>query len=93
MTDAGLVKQISELFHETGEEHHKAFIETEGVDPEWPLWYADYLLDKLHKILGASFTKAELVYLLVTADKEQVLRAPGADWTKYYAKLLIDRYV
>ena len=26
-----------------GRAHHQAFIETDGEDPEWPLWYASYL--------------------------------------------------
>lgn len=93
MTDTGLRKQLSELIHEAGEAHHKAFIATDGVDPDWPLWYADYLLEKFHKLLGASFTKSELTYLLVLMDKEQARHAPGANWPKYYAKFLVDRYV
>src|SRR3954471_10797358 len=42
-----LGRQLEGLFHEVGEAHHQAYIETDGADPEWPLWYADYLRDKL----------------------------------------------
>src|SRR5215207_621925 len=38
-----LARQLEGLFHEVGEAHHQAYIETDGADPEWPLWYADYL--------------------------------------------------
>ena len=93
MTDASTVQQISELIREAGEEHHKAFIETDGADPDWPLWYADYLLEKLRKILDASFTKSELTYLLVLMEKGQALRAPGANWPRFYGQFLVDRYL
>ena len=47
MTEEDLARQLEELFREVGEAHHQAYIETDGDDPEWPLWYADYLRDKL----------------------------------------------
>ena len=43
MVDKKLAQQLEELLRETGEAHHQAYIETDGADPEWPLWYADYL--------------------------------------------------
>ena len=65
---------------------------TDGADPEWPLWYADYLRDGLAPLLDASFTKSELVYLLVMVANEQPLTAPGANWARYYAKFFIRLY-
>lgn len=58
---------------ETAEAHHKAFSTTEGEDRDWPIWYADHLLDNMRKLLKANFTKSELIYLLVKADKEMRL--------------------
>ena len=84
--------QLEALFHEVGEAHHQAYIETDGADPEWPLWYADFLRERLGGLLEASFTKSELVYLLVLAAYEQPLRAPGANWARYYAKFFIALY-
>ena len=43
-------------------------------------------------LINASFTKSELVYLLILVANEQPLRAPGADWPNYYAKFFIERY-
>ncbi len=91
MTD--LLQDLIKLFEQTGKAHHKAFIETDGADDEWPLWYADYLKDKLSKKLGASFTKSELVYMLIVADRERASEAPGAPWPRYYANFFIDRYM
>jgi hypothetical protein len=46
-TEMDLAGQLEELFRETGEAHHRAYIETDGADPEWPLRYADYLREKI----------------------------------------------
>ncbi len=85
-----LVERLADLFRETGRVHHQAFIATAGHDPEWPLWYAEYLQDRLGRLLNRAFTKSELVYFLVMADKEQSVRAPGADWPEFYATLLLE---
>ncbi len=36
------------------------YIDTDGFDPEWPLYYADHLLGRLNELLGAKLTKSEL---------------------------------
>jgi hypothetical protein len=89
MTEVDLARQLEELFRETGEAHHQAYIETDGADPEWPLWYADYLRERLGPLLDANFTQSELVYLLIWISNEQPLRAPGANWARYYARKLL----
>ncbi len=90
--DAQLVRRLAELFREAGKAHHQAFSQTNGEDPEWPLWYADYLQDRIGAIAGRAFTRSELVYFLVRADKEHSQRAPRADWPAYYATLLVQLY-
>jgi hypothetical protein len=92
VTEMDLAGQLEELFRETGEAHHQAYIETDGADPEWPLWYADYLQERLGLLLDASFTKSELVYLLIWVATEQPLSAPGANWARYYARKLLTLY-
>ena len=88
MADTDVTGQLQELLREVGEAHHQVHIETDGADPEWPLWYADFLRERLGDLLDASFTKSELV--LVAG--EQPLRAPGANWARYYAKFFIGLY-
>lgn len=86
--------ELAQRFTDTATAHHAAYIDTDGVDPEWPLWYADYLMDKLPAMLdNAGFTKAELIYLLITVDLEQRTLAPGANWRLYYADFFISRYL
>jgi hypothetical protein len=73
-----LTDELANLLNETTEAHHKAFAATEGEDPDWPLWYADYLLEKLRRMLKAKFTKSELIYLVEFADKKNVILSPSA---------------
>lgn len=88
-----LAEQLADLFQETGDAHQAAFRNADD-NAEWPLWYADYLMDKLPELLGdADFTKSELVYLLITVDRELKTLAPGAHWPTYYANFFMDRYM
>lgn len=87
------IQELTNLLMETGNAHHRAFSETEGFDPEWPLWYADYLIDKMPLLLEANMTKSELVYLLVHLNHIQSAEAPGAKWPRYYARRLAERYL
>ena len=93
MTEIDIARELEDLFSKAGNAHHKAFIKTNGEDLDWPLWYADYLHEKLGKLLKATFTKSELVYLLVTAEKERGMMAPGSNWQIYYANFFIERYL
>jgi len=86
--------KIAALLHQTAEDHHVAYKATDGVDPDWSIWYASHLLEHgFEELLGASLLKSDLIYLLVSADKEIQARAPGARWETYYADFFIERYV
>jgi hypothetical protein len=93
MSDDTTQAELIRLFEKAGEAHHAAYEEADGADPDWPIWYADYLHADLTRLLKATFTQSELVYLLVGLDKEVQQRAPGANWHRYYAKSLIARYL
>jgi len=80
---------LAALFRETGPAHHQAFIETNGNDPEWPLWYASYLHPRLSIILEGPITKSKLVQLLVSASEDQAHNAPKADWSEYFADFFL----
>jgi hypothetical protein len=85
--------QLEALFQEVGHQHHQAFVEVDGADPEWPLWYADRLIDSLPSVLGTDLTKSELVYLLIHLGKEQQREAPDMPWTRFYAEYFAREYV
>ena len=82
---------IAALLRETGQAHHKAFEATDGADPDWPIWYADYARDKFAERFGIDYTRSQLVYCLVNADIEHQARAPDTDWPEFYADEFMER--
>ena len=85
---------IAALLHQTGEEHFATHQETNGDDPDWSIWYANYLLEHgLAPLLEATLLKSDLIYLLVLVDKQQKSEAPGAQWEKYYTDFFAMRYL
>jgi hypothetical protein len=78
---------IAELLRQTGADHHQAFIDANGEDPDWPSWYAERLSAPLGQILGRSIAPQALAQELVRLDREA--RAAGvSDWPRYYAERL-----
>jgi hypothetical protein len=92
--DASPIDRLATLFRETGEAHHVAYRETDGADPDWSIWYADYLLQHgIDSILDASILKSDLIYLLICADRDRSSRAPGGRWERLYARFFVERYL
>lgn len=81
--------RIADLLRETGEAHHEAFIETDGADPEWPIWYAGYLQERLGQQLDRQVTRSQLVHLLVLAERKHGAQAPAEPWPEFYAQVLL----
>jgi len=92
MPDAALNTRLRDLFEEVAEAHHNAFVDEDGLDPEWPLWYADYLQAPIGNALDIVFLKSQLIYCLMDADFEHQVRAPNTDWQAFYADQLIERF-
>ena len=87
-------RQLADLLHQTAEDHHIAFKETDGVDPDWSIWYAGHLLEKqIEALLDAKLLKSDLIYLLVLVDKKQMGEAPGSRWENFYADFFVNRYL
>jgi hypothetical protein len=92
-TPIDLTQQLAQLFHQTAEDHHVAYAATDGVDPDWSIWYAGHLLENnIERLLEAKLLKSDLIYLLVLADKMQHMEAPGGQWERYYANFFLNRY-
>ncbi len=86
-------QQLADLFHQTAEDHHVAYAATDGVDPDWSIWYSGRLLEQgIEQLLDAKLLRSDLIYLLVLADKQQNLEAPGGRWARYYADFFLSRY-
>jgi glutaredoxin len=91
MNDA-LRNNLVNVFQETGIAHHEAFLDTDGEDSEWPLWYAQHLQGPLTDALRTPFTKSHLVYCVMDADFEHQACAPESNWHEFYAEQFIERY-
>src|SRR2546428_3571335 len=86
--------KLAALLRQAAEDHHVAYKETDGVDPDWSIWYAGHLLENgVEKLLDAKLLKSDLIYLLVLVDKQQASEAPGAHWERYYADFFVNRYL
>jgi NAD(P)H-hydrate epimerase len=95
-------RELARLIAATGRAHHAAFKDSDGVDPDWALWYAGYLQATLWDRLGSVPSRSELTWLLVGADRayravdETGDGEPGAggrgDWPTFYARLILSFY-
>jgi hypothetical protein len=87
------IQELTGLFKETEQAHFQAYKDADGFDPDWAIFYADYLYERLLPLLEARMSKSELIYLLVHLSKLQPADAPGAKWPRYYARYLAERYL
>lgn len=84
------IQQLAALFEKTGHAHHQAYIETDGADPEWALWYAQELEKPLSTLLETSFTQSKIVYELVRLEESaDISKRP---WPIVYASDLVQKY-
>jgi hypothetical protein len=81
---------ISRLLHEAAETHHRVYRITDGDDPDWASWYADWLLDlsELAEVLGQRPIRSHLVHALVQLDREYTTSRPSEQWEDWYASRL-----
>jgi hypothetical protein len=81
---------VAGLLHEAAETHHVVYRITDGDDPDWASWYADWLLDhsELAEILGSRPVRSHLVHALVELDRAYVATSPDMSWEDWYAERL-----
>jgi len=85
-----LRSDIAELLRAAADAHHEAFAATDGVDPDWPIWYAGYLQQPF-AALGLDYCKSRLAYCLMDVDTEHQARSPKASWPEFYADQILER--
>lgn len=81
--------RLAELLMATGHQHHEAFIETDGADPEWPLWYADYLSGRIDAFVDARPTKSKIIQCLMNAADAHAIEGPDEPWPPFYANYIL----
>lgn len=92
MESSDTTARIAELLHEAAETHHVVYRITDGDDPDWASWYADWLLDlsELSELLGARPIRSHLVHALVDLDRQYTAEEPDERWEDWYASRLVD---
>jgi hypothetical protein len=92
MTDES--DRIAALLHEAGETHHLVYRIVDGDDPDWASWYAQWLLDlsELTQVLGTTPVRSELVWMLVSLDKEYTNTKPDVPWPQWYAQHIVAHF-
>jgi len=83
--------RVAELLHEAAETHHVVYRITDGEDPDWASWYADWLLElsELRDVLGARPARSHLVHALVELDRIYTAENPDEPWEDWYAERLV----
>jgi hypothetical protein len=86
--------RVAALLHEAGETHHLVYRIVDGDDPDWASWYGDWLinLSELPRILGTTPVRSELVWLLVSLDKEYTAAGPETPWPQWYAERIVKHF-
>ena len=66
------VKEVAALLHQAAETHHQVFAITDGDDPDWATWYADWLvnLSRFSEFLGTKPPRSAVTHQLVSLDRE-----------------------
>ena len=82
--------RIATVLHEAAETHHTVYRITDGEDPDWASWYADWLLtlSELPKLLGWMPVRSQLVHALVQLDRDYVDAGTDDGWESWYAERL-----
>lgn len=83
--------RIAALLQEAAGLHHRVFRITDGADPDWAGWYADWLvrLSELPDLVGRPPVRSELTWLLVELDREPAGDEP---WERRYARRIAEHF-
>jgi hypothetical protein len=86
--------RIEDLLTEVSETHHQVFRIVDGADDDWASWYAWWLINasELPAIIGLKPVSSELIYLLVSLDKEYTARPREERWQSYYAGRIMQHF-
>jgi hypothetical protein len=88
------VASLSQLLREAAAAHHDAFASVNGDDPEWPTWYATYLLDAgLTTGSPVESQRHDLAALLRELDAEYRAIPRSETWDLFDALTIVSRAV
>ncbi len=83
------VDEVARLLRHAARAHHQAFADSDGVDPEWPAWYAGHLQAPLHDLVGRWVSRSHLTYLLIHAEHQHAASGREEPWPDSYARVIV----
>ena len=90
MPDASLsVDDLADLLRRTGDAHHAAFASTDGDDPDWASWYAEYLENIVGPGLGRGLARSDVADLLTRAQSSLEASGSPEPWADYHARFIL----
>ena len=87
------IAQVAAILEEAERLHGEVSRRTNGADPEWPLFYAWYLAawSDLPQALATTPTRSQLIFELVSLDREYRAEPRQEPWSVFYAERLLGR--
>lgn len=85
-----LLDDLTALFESGRAAHRAEFHGPMEDDPDWPIWFADYLLEPLHRLADPNITRSRLVHCLITAEDERLALAEDEDWAEFHARHFVE---
>ena len=83
------VDDLASLIKQTGEAHHAAYEASDGVDPEWAMWYSAHFQTLVGDRLGRKITRSEIVYWFLLAQKRIDEVESSTPWPLFYAEVFL----
>lgn len=84
--------ELAELLMQCGHHHHQAYIDADGVDPEWALWYSGHLQTLLWDRAGMLPTRSQIIQTLLNAEQAHKDAGGEGPWPPFYAKIMLEAF-
>lgn len=86
------IERLAGILEEAEHAHGAVSASRNFVDPEWPLFYAWWLLtwSDFAEVLGAAPTRSDLVHDLIDLDRAYRNTGREETWSAYYARHLAE---
>ena len=86
--DIERTKELAALLRQTREAHDETF--DGGDDPDWAIWYADRLHDRLLPFLAAPIPRSRIVHCLVAIADEHAAAAADEPRDTFFASRILE---
>lgn len=91
MSNSLTVEALSELIMKAGHSHHEAYMEAQGIDPDWAMWYSGFIQAGLFGKVEQIPPRSALVHMLVQADIDHPNMGGPDVWAPVYAADMLPR--